>query len=270
MHNTIKTFVAASALAAGSAFAGSPVAAPAPAAAPSAPFQGVLHVGYSNEYIWRGVELGDDLVEAGVEVSTEWNGLGLSAGAWYGSVHESRIGTTPSHYDELDLYAEASKDFGFVKGHLGYIWYHYDNLSVSGLKLIDDQQEIYFGVSRELAYGIEGSLTYYWDVETDNGGYTELGFSKSFEVCQRSNAELSWKTGYLAEEGELNHTALIATYNYKVTDNATLSPYIGVSIELDAAGQANPNKFRLPALTTGSSGPEGNQLFGGVKFAVKF
>ena len=44
-----------------------------------------LHAGYSSEYLFRGLDLGDDLVEAGVNAATEWQGFGFSAGAWYGS-----------------------------------------------------------------------------------------------------------------------------------------------------------------------------------------
>lgn len=277
MRNYSKSIIAAAtALAAGSAFAGTPATVTAPA---TNPFQGELHVGYSTEYIWRGAELGDDLVEAGVDVSTEWNGLGLSAGAWYGSVHNSRLLQNPlidapSHYDELNLYAEVSKDFGFLKAHIGYIWYHFDQADLSfgplSFKLLDDRQEIYFGVSREIALGIEGSLTYYWDVETDNGGYTELAFSKNFEICSRSSLDLSWKTGFLAEEGELTHTALVASYNYKVTDTATLSPFVGLSVELDGADDSANDRFKLPAALPFDNNDQGNQLFGGVKFAVAF
>ena len=44
-----------------------------------------IHGGYSSMYLFRGLDLGDDLVEFGVDVAGEWNGLSLSAGAWYGS-----------------------------------------------------------------------------------------------------------------------------------------------------------------------------------------
>src|SRR6188768_123162 len=44
-----------------------------------------LHTGYSTEYLFRGLDLGQDLVEVGFDAATEWNGLGFSAGAWYGS-----------------------------------------------------------------------------------------------------------------------------------------------------------------------------------------
>lgn len=272
MRNHQQTLIAAlSALAAGSAFAGT-VTAPAPA--PTTPsYEASLHVGYTNEYIFRGVEYGDDLIEAGIDVSTEWNGLGFAGGVWYGSVQSSRLmhgvpAGLPTHYDELDLYGEVSKDLGFATAKLGYIYRHYDAVSLNGYKLIDDQQEVYVGLSRELFWGIEGSLTYFWDVEYDNGGYTELGFKKSFELCDKTSLDLASSTGYLVEEGQLSYTALTASLNYKVTETATLTPFIGLSIELDEADNGFSN-FNLPG-ALGLDNDQGNQLFGGVKFAVSF
>ena len=95
MHNyrtTIGALAAVSALVAGNA---------------SAATEYKLHTGYSSEYLWRGLDLGNDLIEAGADVTTEWNGIGLSAGAWYGS-----FTTADQLTNELDLYGEVSKDFG--------------------------------------------------------------------------------------------------------------------------------------------------------------
>jgi hypothetical protein len=55
----------------------------------SAEIEYELHTGYSSDYLFRGANVGNDLVEVGVDMATEWNGLGLSAGAWYGSFNET-------------------------------------------------------------------------------------------------------------------------------------------------------------------------------------
>jgi Na+-translocating ferredoxin:NAD+ oxidoreductase RnfC subunit len=68
---TIGALAAASALVAGNA---------------SAEVEYTLGTGYSSEYLFRGDNLGQDLVEASASASTEWNGLGLSAGAWYANL----------------------------------------------------------------------------------------------------------------------------------------------------------------------------------------
>jgi len=275
---------ATSALAAGSAFAGSPVmttSAPMQtASACDSALEGNVHVGYASEYIFRGTELGDDLFEAGADLSYKAAGLNFSGGFWYGSVSESRIGnagalgfdSVPDHFDELDVYAEVSKDFGFATAYVGYIWYHYPDMNVvddgDSFKLIDDAQEVYFGLSRELFWGVNGSLTYYWDVETDNQGYTELALEKSFEFTPCISLDLGTKLGYLFEEGEFSHWTTSAQVNFKVKQNLTISPYVAVSVELD--GLEDYGSFNTPAGAFGAAPSEGDQFVAGVKASVSF
>ena len=86
-YKTIGAMLAASALVAGNA---------------SAEVEYEIHTGYTSEYLFRGIDLGNDLVETGVDVTTEFSGLSLSAGAWYGSFDASGPGVNDG--DELDLY----------------------------------------------------------------------------------------------------------------------------------------------------------------------
>jgi len=271
---------ATSALAAGSAFAGSPVmTSSAPmqtASACDSALEGNVHVGYATEYIFRGTELGDDLFEAGADLSYKVAGLNLSGGFWYGSVSDSRLGNLgganiPDHFDELDVYGEVSKDFGFATAYIGYIWYHYPDMEISSggdsLKLIDDAQEVYFGLSRELFWGVNGSLTYYWDVETDNQGYTELAFEKSFEFTPCISLDLGTKFGYLFEEGEFSHWTTSAQLNFKVKQNFTISPYVALSVELD--GLEDYGTFNVPFNAESLPG-EGDNLTAGIKASVSF
>jgi hypothetical protein len=48
----------------------------------SAEVEYTLGTGYSSEYLFRGANLGEDLVEATLSASTEWQGLEFLAGAW--------------------------------------------------------------------------------------------------------------------------------------------------------------------------------------------
>lgn len=251
----------------GGSFAGTPVTevAPAPAPAESA-FQGNVHIGGHSDYIFRGADMGDGMAEGGVDASLKLGqGFTLSGGLWYASIENSALGnfpfaTVPDHYSELDLYGQVSKDFGWLTASVGYIWYHYADTELTtpagSTKLIDDSQEIFFGVSREIAWGIQGSLTYFWDIETDNGGYTELALSKSLEICDKTSLDLAVKTGYLIEEGGFSYIQPMATLNYKVTDTVTISPYLAYSVELDELDTV--------------AGPSGNRFYGGVKLAVSF
>lgn len=261
---------AASLMTVGFAMAGTETApAPAPAPAPATGLEGEVHIGYNTGYIWRGFELGNDMVEAGVDVAYDLgNGFNWSAGAWYASFDSNS--TVSGGDDELDLYTEVSKDFGFATLSLGYIYYMNDTHSFAALKpLNDDQQEVYFGLSRELFAGINGSLTYYWDVEGDNGGYMELGFEKSFELTSCLTLDTGVKTGYFWEEGALGHVTAMVALNWNFAGNATISPYIAYSWELDDL-EAVYSPMGQPLLGRVGGITEENQLFGGVKLTVKF
>ncbi|MBM3863584.1 MAG: hypothetical protein FJ385_06475, partial [Verrucomicrobia bacterium] len=120
-----------------------------------------ISTGYSSMYLWRGLDLGDDLVETSLDVATEYNGLDLSAGAWYGSFDNHPY----AEDNELDLYGEVAKDLGFATAGLGYIFYHRPGEGGT----VDDSQELYVSLSRDLGFA-QAALAYYWDLEGDNDG----------------------------------------------------------------------------------------------------
>lgn len=211
---TIGALAAASALVAGNA---------------SAEVEYELHTGYTNEYLFRGLNLGQDLVEVGADVAGEWNSIGLSAGAWYGSYDVSSLGFTTGEIDidELDLYAEASKDFGFATAAVGYIFYHNEDV----LDLLDDSQEVYFSLARD--FGIfNASLTYFWDIETDNDGYSELALDRSFEINQCLALNCLTSLGYLAEHGQGTSWTTKVALDWNFAGTAKLSPFVAVSVPL--------------------------------------
>ena len=224
-YKTIGALVAASAFAAGYA---------------SAEIESEVHVGYTNEYLFRGLDSGSNLVEAGADVSTEYNGLGLSAGAWYGSFDNANAVST----SELDLYAEVSKDLGFVTAAVGYIKYINDDTTAQsfGGGQFDDAQEVYFSLAKSL-YGVDFSLTYFWDIETDNDGYAELGASKGYEISPCLTLNTGAALGYLAEQGQLAHLTAKVSLDYAYSETATISPFVAhswsLNNDIDNASYAN-------------------------------
>jgi hypothetical protein len=212
---TIGALAAASALVAGNA---------------SAEVEYELHTGYTSEYLFRGLNLGQDLVEAGFDAATEVNGFGLSGGVWYGSVHAAPgFGGTES-YDEIDVYAEVSRDFGFATAAIGYIYYHFPS-NFAG-SFIDDQQEVYFSLSRDLGFA-NASLTYFWGVEGENDGYSELAFDRSFELNQCLALTVATNVGYLVEEGVATAWTTKVGLDWGFAENAKLSPFVALSIALN-------------------------------------
>ncbi|BCU76308.1 hypothetical protein llg_10230 [Luteolibacter sp. LG18] len=261
-RKTIGALAAASALIAGHA---------------SAEVEGNIHIGYNSDYIFRGSDQGDGMAEAGADVSTEYMGLKFAGGLWYASIENSdlfNLGPVgiPDHYSELDVYGSVSKDFGFVTASVGYIWYHYAENDIAtpfgDLKLRDDAQEIYFSLAREIYWGINGSLTYYWDIETDNAGYTELGLDKTFKLHDCVDLVASVKTGYYLEESEWAHVTPSLTLNVKVSDTLTISPYLAYSVELDGLDTVAGNN-KIQSLIGVPPG-ETNHFFGGIKASVSF
>ena len=168
---TIGALAAASALVAGNA---------------NAEVEYELHTGYSSEYLFRGLDLGDSLVEVGADAAYDWNGLKLSAGVW-SAAFDASAPTGNQVDNETDMYTEISKDFGFVTASVGYIYYW--NLGSLG----EDVQEVPFTISRDFGWA-NLYLTYFWSVDgPNNNGYTELGGSHAWELspCLKLNVKSS-------------------------------------------------------------------------------
>jgi hypothetical protein len=246
---TIGALAAASALVAGTA---------------KAELEYSINGGYHNEYLFRGVQFGHDMTTFGVDAETSAYGLDFSAGIWYASYDTDAAvwGLGPSFFkwqtSELDIYGQVSKDLGIwgLTGSVGYIMYVNDDTgpALFGAQL-DDAQEVYFGLSKEICYGISADLTYYWDIETDNDGYAELGLSKSYELTNCLSLGLGLAVGYAVEEGDLANTALTATLDWAFAENATLSPYVAYVIDGESGLYETTNE---------------QEFIGGVNLTVSF
>jgi hypothetical protein len=232
---TIGALAAASALVAGNA---------------SAEVEYNLGTGYSTEYLFRGSNLGQDLVEVSASASTEWNGFGLSAGAWYGSYDTTATGTVnygayefkqsyPEYdVDELDLFVEASKDLGFVTAAVGYIYYNNETILDHGgpggglsNSIVDDTQELYVKLSRDLGFA-NAYAVYYWDIEGDNDGYSELGLSRGFELNQCLTLNIGTNIGYMWEDDQDTAWTTKASLDWGFAEHAKLSPFVALAVQL--------------------------------------
>jgi hypothetical protein len=256
---TIGALAAASALVAGNA---------------SAEVEYNLGTGYSTEYLFRGANLGQDLVEVSASASTEWNGIGLSAGAWYGSYDTSLNlgGLTPipiNEYDvdELDLFVEASKDLGFVTAAVGYIYYMNESLFDStGIfpfgTIVDDTQELYVKLSRDLGFA-NAYAVYYWDIEGDNDGYSEIGLSRGFELNQCLTLNLGTNIGYMWEDDQDTAWTTKASLDWGFAEHAKLSPFVALAVQLT---DDNDN-YTHGSLTSEAFG---NELVAGCMLSTSF
>lgn len=263
-RKTIGALAAASTFVAGYAMAGSD------GVAAQTGLQGELHVGVSSDYIWRGTQIGTGaLDEAGLDLNGEVAGLKLSGGAWYATLAGSRATKTgSSNYDELDLYGQVSKDFGFATVNLGHICYIYPN------QMNNNVDELYLGLSREIFGGVTATLTDYLGYDGNYAGgnyskaayidrsatpnYLQFSLTKTVKFLDCLSLDLGSSLGYVTSEGTLNDVGITAALNYSFAKNAKLSPYIG-----ETWGLENSNKQYLGYEKT-------SQFYGGVKLAVDF
>ncbi len=260
---TIGALAVASALVAGNASAGDTHAAPVPAPAPAPAIEYNLHAGYSSMYLWRGQDLGDRLEEAGFDVKGTWNGIGLSAGLWYGDFqaptgYDSPLGSFNA--SELDMYAEVSKDFGFLTAAVGYIYYYYPQGTANETLIPwQDCQELYFALGHD--FGIfKSTFTYYWDIQgADNNGYSELALTRSFELNKSFTLNLLTNVGYQFEVGECTAWTSKVSLDWAFAEHAKLSPFVAAS----AALSDNSDESTY-------TGGTKNQLVGGVMISATF
>jgi hypothetical protein len=219
---TIGALAAASALVAGTA---------------SAEVEYEIHTGYSTMYLFRGLDLGDNLTEFGVDAATEYNGIGMSAGIWSGVFGNTGTGNDVDM--EVDFYTEASYDLGFMTAAVGYIYYW--NLGSLGV----DDQEVYFSGSRDFGWAT-ASFTYFWDLAENqssrptpvngtggNNGYSELALSRSWELNQCVSLNVSTVLGIHLEGFDVSHWTTKASLDWGFTETAKLSPFVAMSVALD-------------------------------------
>ena len=60
-----------------------------------------LHTGYSSEYVFRGLDLGDNLVEVGADAAYAWDNLKLKGGVW-ASVFDANTDVYGNTHNEID------------------------------------------------------------------------------------------------------------------------------------------------------------------------
>ncbi len=235
---TIGALAAASALVAGNA---------------NAEVEYELHGGYSSEYLFRGLDLGDHLVELGLDAAYEMNGFTVSGGVWATAFDSSGASSNQTD-NETDLYTEVSKDFGFMTASVGYIYYW------NAGRLGKDNQEVYVGLSRDLGFA-NASVTYFGDVDrtnkSDTEGYTELALSRGFELNQCLTLNLSTNVGYLVEGGDFTAWTSKASLDWGFAEHAKVSPFVAVSLGLGDSRNTSWNSTE-------------NELLGGSMLSVSF
>lgn len=243
---TVGILSCAAALAATPVMAGTPVEPVMPP--PAAPgITTEVSVGYDTKYIFRGFDLGDNLVWGGVDVGVPLtDALSLNVGTWYGSLADDA-------YDELNVLGGLSYDAGNFELGLGLIWYYFPQGVLGNDLGYDDSLEL--GASIGMTLGVvDFGLGYYYDFELD-GSYIELGAETVIELSDRVGlvpaAMVSYADSYSGING-WNSVGVSLSLPIALTDNAVLKPYIAGTWGIDS-GDYQPD-----------------EVYGGVSLAVTF
>ena len=202
-----------------------------------------VSVGYDTDYIFRGANLGQDLLWSDVNVSTSLSdGLGLNIGAWYAN-------PTDAGDDELDIYAGVSTDLGGMSLDLGTTYYYYPGATGSNT--------LEFGAALGTSVGaFDLSLGVYHDIDTENT-YVELGAGTSFDLTDNISLDLGATIGNNQDEvvgGQADGlTAVTITVGAPIglTDNASLTPYLGINAGLEDNQDAGDEIFSGISLSVG-------------------
>ena len=202
-----------------------------------------VSVGYDTDYIFRGANLGQDLLWSDVNVSTSLSdGLGLNIGAWYAN-------PTDAGDDELDIYAGVSTDLGGMSLDLGTTYYYYPGATGSNT--------LEFGAALGTSVGaFDLSLGVFHDIDTENT-YVELGAGTSFDLTDNISLDLGAAIGNNQDEvigGQADGlTAVTITIGAPIglTDNASLTPYLGINAGLDDNQDAGDEIFSGISLSVG-------------------
>ncbi|MBL50020.1 MAG: hypothetical protein CMP28_13880 [Roseibacillus sp.] len=192
-------------------------------------------VGYNTEYIYRGANLGEDLVSFSLGFSgktdlADWD-LGLWYGSWEGSV------------DELQVEASLSKcvnDSLTLKA--GLLNHSNQNAVVIGgvAAFLDDRTEAVVGLSTNLG-GIELSAAAHFNASDEyaHDVYYELGAKYTQELGASLTGNLGATVGVWDEDplgtgaDDVTFVAITGSLDYAASDSITLSAHITHSISDD-------------------------------------
>ena len=224
------------ALLTGLAFAGEPAAKSPIECAPSPGLDISFGVGYTNEYVFRGHNRGDDLFEASLTASGSGSLLGLgdvnvSAGLWLGTYTRNFFISQPGlavtnlpaiaateGANEMRINLQASKSLGSLDVNVGVTNYSF----FGGISNQADIMEPYVSIGTNFAGFDVGAGLY--DTEDADDPYYEITVGRSVDLGSLS-INLTGVVGTLNEFDDTFY-GISARLPLAVSDNITVSPHV--------------------------------------------
>ncbi|MDB6120624.1 MAG: hypothetical protein JWO08_4405 [Verrucomicrobiaceae bacterium] len=226
-----------------------------------------LAVGYDTHYFFRGLNLAEDWVST----SLDWTlpltqNLRLDTGAAFGTTagDSSKFGDFELNdvsFQRLELSAQLVATLGPVEIGAGYRWYN--NMGDLG-DIMEDGHEVGVNLATKLG-PLNFGVGAYHDFSID-GWYFEAAVNSEIKLCDRVSLVPGANIGYAdqysyhfnvfgAKPQVDSFTAVTVSLALpiKLSKHATLTPYIAGNLPLNDLKDVDDN-----------------QLYGGVKLAVKF
>ncbi|NNE91813.1 MAG: hypothetical protein HKN23_09210 [Verrucomicrobiales bacterium] len=193
--------------------------------APEAPIGATISTGYMTNYIFYGVDFGEDAIWTGLDYTINALPIPVDVGVWY-------INPTsgPGEDDELDLYASVGDEFAGFDVSLTFAAYLYPEFG-SG-----ETYELALGVGRSLGI-VDVYTNSLYDFEIE-GWYFEVGAEKGFDLTDTIGLVVSggvaYQSDYNSAGDDWNHAYVQASFPIALRSNVTLEPYIAGLFALDA------------------------------------
>ena len=182
-----------------------------------------FHVGYSTDYVFRGLNQADGTSNGLYEYGLDFTGDCNCGATWNAGIWQADFGDGA---EELDIYASLSKEFGAVELSLGLIRYDFGN----GTDL--DTTELFLGAGTSVA-GLDAGAAIYYDVDANDGAlWAEFSLGKSFDVGG-ATLEIAANYGFTLDsnDGDDYYTyGLKAALSKELGDNLSGSIYIAGEI----------------------------------------
>jgi len=265
-----KSVLALAAVASLNAFAGPKPAPAACAACDSSLFSGSLSTDYSGAFIFRGLDLGNNVLSTNLNVAVPLgDGFSVSLGTSVArglSANYNRNGIDRGNFNWNTYSIGLNYEAGAVK--LGLVYNQYDNSNTLAEYMDAPGRGFSFneiGLTAAVSAGpIDFGAAVYRDLKID-AWYSQVSVGTSVEVTSSIKVVPSVVAGYgfsnyyntassnPSDDG-LTHVAANLAVPIQVTKNATLTPYASWNVTGD---QRADNQYN-------------SQIFGGLKFSVGF
>lgn len=192
---------------------------------------------YVSDYVFRGIQFGDDAIQPSVEFATG----DFYAGIWTSLPISNR--SSMGWEDEYDFYAGygvALSDAWALD--FGATYYYYPS---SGSHLF----EPFVGAAGDLGGGFSASFYYFYETEDEVSTYqVDLGYS--IELSDTSTLDLAGAYGIASDPYDYNYWSVSATFNVAMNDAA--GAYLGaVLTDNDIAGDTSEDFYFITGVSVG-------------------